>query len=356
MNFMRAIIASLTAAGILLAQEPPKPQDTQNDARFGTTIRLVLAPVTVLDRTGRFVSGLTPYDFRLLDNGKPQRITEDVAAHPISLVVAIQANHDTELVLKQVQKLANVFGDLVLGDTGEVAIIGFDHRIQTMTPFTNDVNEIREALKKLKPGSLSSNLNDAVMASINMLKRRPDTRRRVVMVIAESNDKGSSIHTREVLTEAEFANVVIYPINVSHMLTSLTTQAPPNRPDNRPPGAVHLPAGVIDTPTLQGQNNDNFVPMFTEIFKAAKGFFVRDPLDIYSKYTGGRQYSFMKQGALERAVQEIGEELHSQYLLTYSPNNLTEAGFHEITVTVLKPDLKVTTRRGYWTAAVPQGQ
>src|SRR5262249_44216131 len=113
---------------------------------------------------------------------------------------------------------------------------------------------------------------------------------------------------------------------------------------------------VIDTPTLQGQNNDNFVPMFTEIFKAAKGIFINDPLDIYSKYTGGRQYSFMKQGALERAVQEIGEELHSQYLLTYTPNNLNEAGFHEISVTVLKPDLKVTTRRGYWTAAVPKGE
>ena len=353
---MRPLLACASIAGLLLAQDPPKPNPGEqgSDARFGVTTRLVLAPVTVTDRGGRFVSGLTPYDFRLLDNGKPQKITEEVAAQPISMVVAIQANNATELVIKQVQKLGSILEDLVLGETGEVAITGFDHRIQTLTPFTNEPGAIKEALKKLKPGSLSSNLNDAVMDGVNKLKTRDATRRRVLMVIGESNDKGSSVKVREVLTEAEFANVVIYPINVSHLLTSLTTQAPPNRPDNRPPGAVHLPAGVIDTPTLQGQNNDNFIPMFTEIFKAAKNVFVRDPMDIYSKYTGGREYSFMKQGALERAVQEIGEELHSQYLLTYRPNNLSEGGFHEISVTVLKPDFKVTTRRGYWTAAMPQ--
>jgi hypothetical protein len=136
-------------------------------------------------------------------------------------------------------------------------------------------------------------------------------------------------------------------------LTSLTTAPTPNRPDNRPPGAVHLPAGVIDTPTTQGQFNNNFIPMFVEIFKAAKGVFVADPLDVYTKYTGGREYSFMKQGALERAVAEIGEELHSQYLLTFSPNNLSEGGFHEIEVRVAKPELKVRTRNGYWIAAKP---
>ena len=73
-----------------------------------------------------------------------------------------------------------------------------------------------------------------------------------------------------------------------------------------------------------------------------------------TQYTGGREYSFMSQRALEQAVSDIGEELHSQYLLTYSPNNQEDAGFHDIKVRVLKPDLDVRTRDGYYLAGRPQ--
>jgi hypothetical protein len=58
----------------------------------------------------------------------------------------------------------------------------------------------------------------------------------------------------------------------------------------------------------------------------------------------------MNQKELDRAVSELGEELHSQYLLTYTPNNQEESGFHTINVQVLKPDLKVRARDGYYIA------
>ena len=51
-----------------------------------------MAPVVVLDREGQFVSGLTPDQFRLFDNGKEQNIHVDVTYIQISLVIAIQAN------------------------------------------------------------------------------------------------------------------------------------------------------------------------------------------------------------------------------------------------------------------------
>jgi hypothetical protein len=47
--------------------------------------------------------------------------------------------------------------------------------------------------------------------------------------------------------------------------------------------------------------------------------------------------------------------LHSQYLLTYSPNNQEVAGFHNIVVQVTKPDLKIRTRDGYYLAGTPEG-
>jgi hypothetical protein len=53
-------------------------------------------------------------------------------------------------------------------------------------------------------------------------------------------------------------------------------------------------------------------------------------------------------------VEAISEELHSQYLLSYQPNNQGEGGFHDIKVLVNRRNLEVRTRPGYWVAARPQ--
>src|SRR5260370_36753976 len=101
----------------------PKPVDIQpvapsapgaeDDAIFRITTKYVLAPVIVTDKDGHFVNGLTPLDFQLFDNGKPQRISEDVATHPISLVVAIQASAETEQLLPAGNKIGNLLAILV---------------------------------------------------------------------------------------------------------------------------------------------------------------------------------------------------------------------------------------------------
>jgi hypothetical protein len=138
-------------------------------------------------------------------------------------------------------------------------------------------------------------------------------------------------------------------------MASLTATPAPPRPDLTPPGGKHLPAGAVNTPTTDSQMEmGNWVPLIKDVFDAAKGVFVANPLEIYTRYTGGRQYTFVKQGTLDRAVSDIGAELHSQYLLTYSPNNQDESGFHAITVQVLRPDLKIRTRDGYYLAGKPQ--
>jgi VWFA-related protein len=351
---MRRIFAFLCVASLLVAQGPPPKTDSAEPV-IRESFKFVLVPVTVTDKDGDFVNGLTPYDFRLTDNGKLQKITEDVASHPLSLVVAIQANADVEKILPQVQKLASVFEALVLGDNGEMAVLGFDHRIQKLTDFTSDTDKIDAAFKKLRPGSYSSNLNDAAMNAINMLRDRPTTRRRVLVLISENRDKGSEIKVREVLTAAEFANVVMYSVNMSQLISSLTAAPKPPRPNAMPPGARQLPAGIIETPTVEAQNEmGNWVPALKDIFLATKGLFLPDPLDVYTRYSGGRQFSFKTQRSLEKDISGIGEELHSQYLLTYSPSTTDEAGFHQIVVTVSKPGLKIRARDGYWLAGKPE--
>ncbi len=351
---MRRVVVFLCAAGLVAAQqEPAKDQEKP----ITVTTRVVLAPVTVVDRAGDFVPGLTPYDFRLYDNNKLQAITQDMATHPLSVVTVIQANADVEKILPTIKRLSSIFESMVVGEEGEMAVIGFDHRIKVLTDFTPDPAKIDRAFQSLSVGGYTAALNDATMRAISMLKTRPFNRRRVVIFISENRDKGSEIKkVREVLTEAEFRNVVFYAIDISQLMSALTSRAQPNRPNTLPPGAQNLPMGTINTLTTDVQMDmGNWVPALKDIFDAAKGLFVPDPLDVYTKYSGGRQYGFKKEKELQLAVQKIGDELHSQYLLSYSPTNQEEAGFHQIIVRVMKPDIKaVRVRDGYWTAAQPQ--
>ena len=91
------ILISILVAGAACAQTAPRQQPGEDigPADIIVTTKFVIAPVTVLDKNGKQVTGLTPLDFRLYDNGKLQVITEDQANHPISLAVAIQATAPT---------------------------------------------------------------------------------------------------------------------------------------------------------------------------------------------------------------------------------------------------------------------
>jgi len=361
---IRSAGAGLLAFGSLLAQEParsPEPAQDQSDLIFRQQNLFIMAPVTVRDVKGNIVNGLTPLDFELYDNGKPQVITEDAASHPVSMVVAVQSSANMVSILPGIRKIGSLFNGLVLGQNGEIAVLSFDHRVQTMTEFTSDSEKISAAFKKLNAGSSPNHLNDAAMQSVNMLRTRDTARRRVLLLIGETRDKGSAMRVRDVLTEAEFRDIAVYSVEVSHLLTSLNYHPDPPRPNAIPPEARHLPAGVIATPTTDSQgvvccspSMGDWSPLFNEIFTGAKAIFVSNPQEVYTKFTGGRGYSYKTQKGLEEAIANIGDEIHSQYLLTYLPNNPEDSGYHHIEVKILKPGLKVTTRPGYWSAARPQ--
>ncbi|MEO7142880.1 MAG: VWA domain-containing protein [Bryobacteraceae bacterium] len=351
--------ALLLAAALPIFPQAPAapPVDDNKQPVIQTTVKVVIAPTTVTNDHGDYIPSLLPRDFSLYDNGKLQRVTQDIAFEPLSLVIAIQASANMEAVLPKIQKIGALLNAQVLGENGEVAILCFDHRIQTLTDFTNNTDQIEAALKKLKPGSTSSRFNDAAMAGVRMLRHQPPDRRRVLLMIGETRDNSSELHPRDILTESEFDNITIYTLNVSHLIAAFTSTAEPPRPPAVPADAQHLPAGVASTPTTQlhnGYANGSVMPAFAEIFRGVKGIFVDNPSELYTKFTGGREYSFVTEKSLERVLQNLGDDLHSQYLLSYTPDNQSEAGFHDIRVTVNRPNLKVRTRPGYWVAAKPE--
>jgi VWFA-related protein len=349
-----AVVALLGAAGTLGI----RAQD-QTEEPIRATVNVVMAPVTVLNKRGEYLNGLQPQNFRLLDNGKAQDIHVDVAFQPISLVIAIQANDHVEGMLPKIGKIGALIQPMVIGEQGEAAVLAFDHRFRLMQDFTSDSTKLETAMKKITPGSRSSRLIDAVIESVRMLRSRPANRRRILLLISEVRDKGSEGKVRDALTDIQMNNVSVYSVDVSRMLAGLTSRPADPRPDTLPPATHPIPPQVPATPTTVMQTTGSqggsaqFVPLLVEIFKSTKSIFVDNPVEVFTKGTGGTEFSFAKQRALEEAISKIGDEIHSQYLISYNPNNKDEGGFHEIVVEVDSQEAKsVRTRPGYWLASV----
>jgi hypothetical protein len=118
---------------------------------------------------------------------------------------------------------------------------------------------------------------------------------------------------------------------------------------------ANTPLGVQQATGSNG-NSAEFVPVLKEIYTDAKGIFIKNPVKIFTQGTGGEQTTFVKQRGLEEAIEKIGTQIHSQYLISYRPRQetLLEGGFHEIAVRVDYPRAVAKTRPGYWLAGVNQ--
>jgi VWFA-related protein len=351
----RDFLVTAGASATALAQEPGT-----EDLLLRTGTMQVMAPTTVMQKSsGEYVNGLLPGDFELYDNDRLQKVDVDVSYIPISLVVAVQKSAQTTEMLPKIMRIANMLEGVITGDQGQIAVLGFDHRIDLMQEFTNESEKLKTALTKLRPGSNSSRMNDAVMEASRMLVRndRENKRRKIILLIGETQDRGSEIKLKYVLRALELNNIIVYPVNMSRWLNKLGEKTPVPRPDPFPVHSRPMPPGAAVTPTTVAQNTGfmfgNYTVLIKELFTATKAVFVSNPQEVFAKYTGGREHDFVSQRGLEEAVQKIGEELHSQYLLTYRPTDKTkeDGGWHKIQVVVKRPGLEVRTRAGYWAAA-----
>ena len=318
----------------------------------------IIAPVLVKDPDGNIMNNLQPNMFHLWDNGREQDIHVDTDFQPISMVVAIEASYRDDAILKQIHKVGSLIEPLVIGDGGEAAVIAFDHRVRTLQDFTSDPQKIKESISKITSGSSQATLNDAVDNAILMLRHRPKDRRRIILLISEARDQGSKARGRQTLIALQLSNITVYSVDISQLSRRLTEQAQPPRPDAMAPEARNLPMGA-NTPLAVQQatgwgSSAEFVPLLKEIYIDAKAVFIKDPVKLYTRGTGGAQFGFLKQRGLEDAIAKIGTEIHSQYLISYAPKpeTLLEGGFHELKITVEYPRAKVETRPGYWLAAV----
>jgi VWFA-related protein len=345
----------LIAAAVQAPAQAPPPAVT-DVPEFGTPIRAsvtnIVAPVLVTDRSGNIIDGLQPQQFHLFDNNKEQNINVDVAFEPISLVVAIEASARVDgTILTQIRHLGTLL-PLVVGDHGEAAVVAFDSRMRVMQDFTSDSDKLKVAIDRITAGNSSSRMIDVVDRAVYMLRNRPKDNRKIILLVSETRDLASEGRVRESLIDAQLSNVVVYTVDISQLMVRLTEKAAPPRPNPIEITAQQGTAGNPPTPTTDSQNYGpsqvQFGPLLQEIYKGTKRIFVDSPSEVFAKGTGGAEFSFVKQKGLEDAIQRISQEIRSQYLITYNPNNKGEPGFHTIAVSVENTRYAAKTRPGYW--------
>src|SRR5215472_838658 len=142
-------------------------------AQFKSTVPLLVSPVTVTDGRGHFVDGLTAADLALYDNNVPQKVQLDIAIHPISLVVAIEANSASIAVLDKLGRSGALFTDLLSGNAGETALVTFSDRVAVAQDFTDDSAQLNRVLRNLRAQGDGAAVVDAVAQSLRLLATRP---------------------------------------------------------------------------------------------------------------------------------------------------------------------------------------
>ncbi len=314
----------------------------------------VNVPVTVRDDHGRMVPGLLPKDFEVLENGKAQKIaffTSD--PFPLSAAVVI----DQSMPEVEFAKVRNTLPALVgaFGQFDEVSVYTYGttvNRTQGFVPAQNDefIQTVRALQKKAvgrtggvpvtsgpmasggpmingvpydrgaqqtvnapqNPGNYQPEahvLNDAILRAAEDLASRDRTRRKVIFVISNGRELNSDASYSQVLKVLLTQQIAVYGVAVGESAIPVYDKL----------NKIHLP----------GQGYGDILPK-------------------YARATGGQVFSEFNQQAIETAYNQLTVVAKNQYTIGYMAQDTKSSAYREIEVRVLKPDLKVSARAGYY--------
>jgi Ca-activated chloride channel homolog len=289
-------LAPLTALAVLAliplaAQEPQK---------FRTGTDTVPIYVTVMDDEKRLVPGLVMEDFEVLDNGKPQVITSfDNTPTPISVIVMLDTSGSMTLALDRVKAAAEQFLIRLLPeDEGMVGAFNDKIDFHPETGFTSNRDTLIRSLKDLDFG-YPTRLYDAVDESITQLNGIE--RRKVVLVFTDGDDTASKVDSGDMQDRSRDEEVMVYAIGL----------------ENR---------------YFNGQSN--------VLSRPDRG------LKKLAEETGGGYFLLKKTDELGETFTRVAQELHSQYVLGFTPQTL-DGKVHKLEVKLKKPGMSARARKSY---------
>jgi VWFA-related protein len=340
--------------GIVVQQPPPEVE-----ARLKVRVSLVNTPVTVRDDKGRMIHDLDAKNFIVTDNGVRQRITHfDLGGDPVSVVILMETSSRIDSIFPEMRKTGILFTDTVMGLSGEAAVVGFNDSVDKLQDFTADGEAIEKTINGMREGTWGSRLYDAMAVGVEMLTSRPQAsadppgRRRILFIMSEATDVGSGTRLGEVLRNAQLANITIYSVGLSTTRAELQSKTKKKPIEVTPPGTFGQPPlpGTVQTPTTEEQRAGGIDLLALAVWAVqhAENQVKAHALEVAAAATGGVHLATYRDRSIERAIDEIGGELHSQYSVSYTPTGAGESGYHEIKISVDRPGVTVRARPGYY--------
>jgi VWFA-related protein len=313
--------------GINESRIDPNGETVEGDViKFDTS--LVMVPVTVMDRNGRYVPLLRKENFRLQENGVEQKIAYFATTNsPFSVVLLIDTSGSTEVRLSDIHDAAIKFVDR-LKPTDSVMVMSFDDQIEVQCKATTDRNVITKAIRRTRTGG-GTRLYDAVDDILRKQLRTIEGRKAVVLFTdgVDTTSHRASYDSTVRLAEESDASIYSVDYDTSGAMMSNGIPLPGGR------GTIlglPLPGGGA-LGTTRGE------------YKRGVAY-----LHALADKTGGRFYSGDSLFGIAQAFTWIAEELGRQYSLGYYPATAGKDGERrQIKVKVTDADLVVRARDSY---------
>ena len=271
----------------------------------------VVVNVTVTNARGKYVTGLDKEAFSLLEDGRDQEMLE-FFGEEAPLAVAVVLDTSGSVIEKDLNKYRNSVMDLAyrLRPTDTLAVYTFDaDGVKKIRDFNTTVQGLKPLLKQVS-GQGSTPLYDAILTASADLRERPE-RRRALVLISDGADSASSTTLREVERRTFLAGTAVYAIDL------VNTDKSSRRSVERQASAQTL----------------------KQISQESGGRYIT---------TDGGFFLLTSRMKLKRIFDDLIDELHSQYTITYEPGNARRIGrWRTIRVGLEQADLNARTRLGY---------
>ncbi len=341
--------------------QPPAYGPLSNEEANAPTIVVpvndVNVPFTVKDSKQQLVAGLTARDVQVYENGVLQHITRFTTdAVPLSVALVIDQSMTYDNVIRLNDSLGALQGAFTRSD--EVEVFTFNNGPKLVTDFTGAQSaRLTQAIEiskgagrePLLAGALSGPmsqttvinnmnfdpntaavrghtgiqlnppkevhaLNDAILAAAATLVKKPIERRRVIYVISDGKEYGSTAKTKDVIKYLQTNRIEV---------------------DGTLVGDSSLPlVGFLDRIHLPLTMRDNILPA-------------------YANATGGNFDAEFRTGGIEKSFAKIAEEVRTRYTLDYITHEpLIDGKYRTLEVKVLRPNLTVIAKKGYWPSAI----
>ena len=236
---MNTVPPTVTATPPVLQGDPPaKPKTTpvpsKDDEIIKVSTDLVTTPVSLLDRNGSFIPGLTKKDFSIFENGIKQNITYvQSEEQPFTVILMIDISPSTKYKMDEIHFAAITFVNQ-LRPTDKVLVLAFDQRIHVLTDGpTSEKPAIYAAIYKATFGSGTS-LYEAVnfVSGLDLIKV---TGRKAVVIFTDGVDTTSRAASFDsTIAGIQEIDALVYPIRYDTQtvggVVSTAARVPPNTP------------------------------------------------------------------------------------------------------------------------------